>query len=71
MSAENPTGTGPPEHPDGQDDPPDIRQALIVAILLIREMHDRLEVVGGIGDEDLILRAKAMINVGDRIPKET
>lgn len=33
---------GPPEPADGQDDPPDVRTAVVATIRLLRAVHDRL-----------------------------
>lgn len=46
----------PTEPPDGQDDPPDLRTALVAAIKLLHDVGQRLS------DEDLGLRSRALRN---------
>jgi hypothetical protein len=67
------TSVRPFEPPDGQDDSPDERQALRVAVRLVRDLRDGLKMreLNDEDREDLHLRADAFLNVGDRIFKET
>jgi hypothetical protein len=64
--AEEPA-TRPPERPEGQDDePPDVRQAVVVAMALIGDFARHVEHGDGDG-ADLLLRALAVRAVLRRI----
>lgn len=50
--------TRPSDPPDGQDDPPDLRTALVATIRLLRDVRERLEERPE--DHDLALRSHAV-----------
>lgn len=47
--------TRPPEPPDGQDDPPDVRTAIHAVVRVFDELHERHDL-----DPDLVLRIAAL-----------
>lgn len=60
--------TGPLEPPDGQEDePPDVRQALLVVLLLLGDVRAHLRGQGDADPADLLLRLAAVAAVLRRI----
>jgi hypothetical protein len=58
-----PISDGPPEHPDGQEDePPDLRLALWVVMVLLRDLDRARDY-----DDDLRLRVRAVLAVIARL----
>ena len=66
-----PQDDGPLEPPEGQDpDPPNLHLAVLVALLLLRDVRQRLGRPGRRRGRDLVLRVRALVKVLRRIRDE-